>query len=135
MSSAIILSTLNARYMHTAFGLRYLYANMGALQEQSKILEFTIHELPLNIVERLLAEQPKIIGFSVYIWNVKEVSQTVALLKQIAPDVIIIVGGPEVSYEPDVPDVAELADFVISGVGEVSFPNLCQQLLDGKQPK
>ena len=135
MNSAIILSTLNARYMHTAFGLRYLYANMGELQNQTTLLEFTIHEHPLNIVEQLLARQPKIIGFSIYIWNVKEVHQTIALIKQIAPDIRIIVGGPEVSHAPDVPDVADLADYVISGAGEVSFPKLCQQLLKGNQPE
>ncbi|RKZ65035.1 MAG: B12-binding domain-containing radical SAM protein, partial [Gammaproteobacteria bacterium] len=134
-TTSIILSTLNARYMHTAFGLRYIYANLGALQQQAKIIEFTIQELPINIVEQLLAEQPTIIGFSVYIWNVAEIKKTVALLKQIAPDVIVILGGPEVSHTPDVPDVVELADYVISGAGEVSVHQLCQQLLLGNRPQ
>jgi len=131
----IILSTLNARYMHTAFGLRYLYANLGKLQEQTKIIEFTIQELPINIVEQLLSHQPKIIGLSVYIWNVAEINKVVAILKQIAPDVIIILGGPEVSHHPDVPTVTDLADYVISGPGEVSIYTLCNQLLNGEQPE
>jgi len=38
----IVLTTLNARYMHTAFGLRYLYANLGELQSSACIEEFTI---------------------------------------------------------------------------------------------
>ncbi|MDT8371312.1 MAG: DUF4080 domain-containing protein [Gammaproteobacteria bacterium] len=134
-STPIILSTLNARYMHTAFGLRYLYANLGKLQQQTKIIEFTIQELPINIAERLLSEQPKIIGFSVYIWNVTEVTKTVAMLKQIAPEVTIILGGPEVSHFPDVPAVAELADYVISGQGEATLPELCQQLLADEVPE
>ena len=134
-TTTIILSTLNARYMHTAFGLRYIYANLGELQQQAKIIEFTIQELPINIVEKLLVEQPTIIGFSVYIWNVAEINKTVALLKQIAPDVIVILGGPEVSHTPDVPDVVELADYVISGPGEVSVHQLCQQLLAGNRPQ
>ncbi|RLA02164.1 MAG: B12-binding domain-containing radical SAM protein [Gammaproteobacteria bacterium] len=132
--TTIILSTLNARYMHTAFGLRYIYANLGDLQQKTKIIEFTIQELPINIVEQLLTEQPTIIGFSVYIWNVSEIRKTVALLKQVAPNVIIILGGPEVSHYPDVPDVVELADYVISGPGEVSVNELCQQLLAGERP-
>jgi B12 binding protein/uncharacterized protein DUF4080/radical SAM family protein len=132
---SIILSTLNARYMHTAFGLRYLYANLGKLQQQTKIIEFTVQELPINIVEQLLAEQPTIIGFSVYIWNVAEIKKTVALLKQVDPDVIIILGGPEVSHTPDVPSIVELADYVISGPGEISVQKLCQQLLAGKKPQ
>lgn len=131
----IILSTLNARYMHTAFGLRYLQANMGELKSQSKIIEFTIQELPINIVEQLLAYQPQIIGFSVYIWNVSEVHKVVAMLKQIAPDVTVILGGPEVSHYPDVPAVSDLADYIISGAGEVSLPELCQQLLADERPE
>ncbi|MBE0439559.1 MAG: DUF4080 domain-containing protein [Gammaproteobacteria bacterium] len=134
-STPIILTTLNARYMHTAFGLRYLYANLGNLQQHAKIIEFTIQELPINIVERLLSEQPKIIGFSVYIWNVAEVTKTVAMLKQIAPELTIILGGPEVSHFPDMPAVAKLADYVISGQGEATLPELCQQLLAGELPE
>ena len=132
-STPILLTTLNARYMHTAFGLRYLHANMGKLHTQTKIIEFTIQELPINIVETLLRSQPKIIGFSVYIWNIAEITKTVAMLKQIAPDVIVVLGGPEVSHYPDVPNVTKLADYIISGPGEYSFKTLCQQILAGKQ--
>jgi radical SAM superfamily enzyme YgiQ (UPF0313 family) len=121
--------------MHTAFGLRYLHANLGCLKKQSKIIEFTIQQLPINIVEKLLINEPKIIGFSVYIWNVSETHKVVAMLKQIAPDVIIILGGPEVGHYPDVPAVADLADYIISGPGEVSLPDLCKQLLLEEQPK
>jgi len=134
-SAAILLTTLNARYMHTAFGLRYLLANMGDLEAQSKIIEFTIQESPINIAEQLLSHNPKIIGFSVYIWNVIEVTKVVAILKQIAPEVNIILGGPEVSHAPDVPDVCDLADYVIAGPGEQSLPELCQELLAGKAPQ
>lgn len=133
-STPIILTTLNARYMHTAFGLRYLYANLAELQTQARIAEFTIQEMPLNIVEQLLSYQPKIIGFSVYIWNISEISKTVALLKQIAPEVIIVLGGPEVSHYPDVPEITALADYIISGPGEHSFRALCQQLLNNDLP-
>ncbi|MBD3635696.1 MAG: DUF4080 domain-containing protein [Methylophaga sp.] len=131
----ILLSTLNARYMHTAFGLRYLYANLGELQSEAEIVEFTIQERPLNMAEKLLSFQPRIIGFSVYIWNVAEIHDTVALIKQIAPDIIIVLGGPEVSHHPDLPEVCELADYVISGQGEQSFRQLCEQVLDGSAPE
>jgi len=56
----IILSTLNARYMHTAFGLRYLYANLGDLKSSVCIEEFTIQQRPIDIAEKLLKYQPKI---------------------------------------------------------------------------
>lgn len=130
----IVLSTLNARYIHSAFGLRYLIANMGDLQTQTEILEFTINQRPTEIAEHILAQQPRIIGFGVYIWNVSEISAVVAILKQVAPEIIIVLGGPEVSHPPDLPALADWADYIITGPGELSFSELCQQLLDGTPP-
>jgi radical SAM superfamily enzyme YgiQ (UPF0313 family) len=133
-TASIILTTLNARYIHSAFGLRYLYANLGELQTVTCLDEFTIHQRPIDIVEKLLNKQPKIIGFSVYIWNITEITQTIAMLKQIAPHIIVVLGGPEVSHIPDQPDVVELADYVVMGAGEISFRLLCEQVLQGSKP-
>lgn len=134
INNDIILTTLNARYMHSAFGLRYLYANLGALQSLAHIEEFTISERPIDIAEKLLKHQPKIIGFGVYIWNLSEITQTVELLKQVAPEVIIVLGGPEVSHLPDKPAVVDLVDYVVMGAAEKSFRELCQLILSGNKP-
>lgn len=133
-SSQILLTTLNARYMHSAFGLRYLYANLGNLQSKAKIIEFTIQEQPINIVEKLLSFNPEIICFSVYIWNIAEVSDTILMIREISPQTKMIIGGPEVSHAPDVPAICEQVDYVISGAGEHSLPELCKQLLANKKP-
>ena len=130
----ILLTTLNSKYIHSAFGLRYLYANLGDLQSRSKIQEFTIHERPLDIVEKLLENKAKIIGFSVYIWNVVEVGQCIKLIKQIQPECIIVIGGPEVSHVPDTPSWFEAADYCITGAGELQFKTLCSQLLNKQKP-
>ncbi|MGB5676350.1 MAG: DUF4080 domain-containing protein [Gammaproteobacteria bacterium] len=130
----IILTTLNARYMHSAFGLRYLYANLGELQSKACIREFSIQQRPIDIAEKLLKYSPRIIGFGVYIWNVAEITKTVALLKQIAPDTVIVLGGPEVSHLPDKPAVVDLADYVVMGAAEESFRVLCELVLTGDQP-
>jgi len=132
MNDSIVLTTLNARYMHSAFALRYLYANLGELQAQAQILEFTIQQRPLDIVEQLLSLQPKIIGFSVYIWNVTETTQVIELLKRVSPQTTLVVGGPEVSFADDLPGLAEQADFIIAGPGETSFRELCSDLLKGR---
>lgn len=132
--SQIVLTTLNSKYIHSAFGLRYLYANLGDLQNQASIREFTIHERPLDIIEKLLESQPKIIGFSVYIWNVNEIGQCIKLLKQINKEVIIVAGGPEVSHIPDAPEWIEQVDYVITGPGELQFTTLCHQLLNDEKP-
>jgi len=130
----IVLTALNSRYMHTAFGLRYLYANLGELRASACIEEFTIQNRAIDIAEKLLKHQPQIIGFGVYIWNVAEVTKTVELLKQIAPQIIIVLGGPEVSFLPDKPAVVDLADYVVMGAAEKSFRELCALILSGNKP-
>ncbi len=81
----IVLTTLNAKYIHAAFGLRYLLANLGPLQAGAAIVEFDINQRPVDIVEALLARQPKIIGLGVYIWNVAPATEVVATLKRVRP--------------------------------------------------
>lgn len=133
--SSIILTTLNARYSHSSLGLRYLQANMGALQAQTSLREYIINTRPIDIVEDLLNHSPRIIGIGVYIWNVEQTTQVVALLKQVRPDIIIVLGGPEVSYEVDQQTITTLADYVITGPGDVSFGRLCQDIINGQPPK
>lgn len=127
--SAIVLATLNARYLHASLGLRYLAANMGELEQDTEIKEFILQNRPEEIVEALLAAQPRIIGFGVYIWNVTEITRVVALLKCVAPQITVVLGGPEVSYECDEQEIVRLADYVITGWGDISFAQLCRELL------
>ena len=127
--SAIVLTTLNARYIHASLGLRYLAANMGELEQDTQIMEFILQNRPEEIVEALLAAQPRIIGFGVYIWNVTEITRVVALLKCVAPQITVVLGGPEVSYECNEQEIVRLADYVITGWGDISFALLCRELL------
>ncbi|NDB74730.1 MAG: hypothetical protein EB141_03640 [Verrucomicrobia bacterium] len=124
-SSDILLTTLNAKFIHCAFGLRYLYANLGALQPRATLLEFEIQQRPLDIVEALLVRRPRIVGLGVYIWNVRETTEVVALLKRLAPEVIVILGGPEVSYEWEGQEIVRLADHVITGEADLKFAEVC----------
>jgi radical SAM superfamily enzyme YgiQ (UPF0313 family) len=130
----ILLSTLNARYTHASLGLRYLLANMGGLQEVTHLHEFVIGAKTADVVEKLLAHEPRIIGFGVYIWNVEETTKVVAMLKRVAPEVAIVLGGPEVSYEPGEQQIVRLADYLVTGWGDVTFPQLCRQILNGPKP-
>lgn len=127
--STIVLATLNARYIHASLGLRYLAANMGEMEKDTEIMEFILQNRPEEIVEALLAANPRIIGFGVYIWNVTEITRVVALLKCVAPQITVVLGGPEVSYECDEQKVVRLADHVITGWGDISFAQLCRELL------
>lgn len=130
----IILTTLNARYSHSSIGLRYLFANLKELQQDTKILEFVINENILTVAEQILAHKPKIVGIGVYIWNASDTSKLVNVIKKVSPNTIVVVGGPEVSYFPLRMNF-EPADYIIQNEGEIAFYNLCRNILDENSPK
>jgi radical SAM superfamily enzyme YgiQ (UPF0313 family) len=132
--TAIVLATINARYVHAAVGLRYLKANMGGLFDATEIIEFVLGVRPIDMVEAILKRAPRIVGLGVYIWNIEEMTKVVAMLKRVAPKVIVVLGGPEVSYETDRQEIIANADYVITGWGDVSFPKLCAELIANKPP-
>jgi radical SAM superfamily enzyme YgiQ (UPF0313 family) len=133
----ILLVTLNARYSHASLGLRYLKANLGELEPRSAILELVIAAssgmATETMLEKILARAPRIVGFGVYIWNVDETTRLVTQLKRVAPHITVIVGGPEVSFVDDAPDINQLADFVITGQADLSFKALCEKILSGSK--
>ncbi|HUA38646.1 MAG TPA: DUF4080 domain-containing protein [Candidatus Sulfopaludibacter sp.] len=125
----IVLTTLNAKYFHAAFGLRYLLANLGEFKSHACLAEFDINQRPLDIAEVLLARNPKIIGFGIYIWNVEPTTEVIAVIKRVRPDIKIILGGPEVSYETEQQAIVQLADHVITGEADLKFAEVCKGLL------
>lgn len=124
-----MLGVLNARYSHTALGVRYLQANMGKLGEQLVVEEFLIQDDPQRVVERILAHGPRVVALSMSIWNVTPTARVIALLKRVNPSLRIVLGGPEVRFAE-----ASLygADVIIRGEGEIAFPRVCEQLLAGE---
>ena len=131
MAEDILLVTLNSTYQHAAFGLRCIYANMEELQPRTRIVEFTT-ALNVNVIaERLLELKPRIVGLGVYIWNARQSLELVALLKKVAPEITIVLGGPEVSYESETQKICELADYVVKGEGDLQFRELCLKILNG----
>lgn len=131
---SIVLSTLNARYSHSSFGLRYLLANMQELWAETELKEFTINDQIADVLNELVSAQPRIIGFGVYIWNVEPLTKLVADLKAVRPEILIVLGGPEVSYETEGQRIVELADFVITGEADHTFRELCRELLLERRP-
>ena len=107
---------------------------MGELEQDTQIMEFILQSNPEEVIESILAAQPRIVGFGVYIWNVVEITRVVALLKCVAPEIIVVLGGPEVSYECEQQEIVRLADYVITGWGDISFAKLCRELLQ-KRPQ
>ncbi|OBW58712.1 B12-binding domain-containing radical SAM protein [Solibacillus silvestris] len=129
----IILSTLNAKYIHTNLAIRYLKA--AALPEfDCELAEYTIKDPAFNIVSDLFQKKPDVVGFSCYIWNINETIAVIRMLKTVLPNVKIVLGGPEVSY--DVHEWIrkhEEIDFIIMGEGEVSFKEMLRYF-NGETP-
>lgn len=122
----VILSTLNSKYIHSNLAIRYLKEYVRDIVEV-ELVEFTINQNLDEISGELFKMNPDLIGFSTYIWNVKEILEIIERLKIVNPDLKILLGGPEVSY-----DGYELLlnnpgiDFVIAGEGEETYKELIQ---------
>jgi len=134
MKPRIVLATLNARYSHASFGLRYLLANLGPWRSETRMREFTIHQPPLEIVERLLDDDPTLIGLGIYIWNLTETTAIMRLLRALRPDLTLVIGGPEVSYEYEGLEAFQLADHLIPGEADLAFRQLVDDLSAGERP-
>ena len=102
--------------------------------DRSAIAEFDINQSAMEIAESLLAQNPKIIGLGIYIWNTDQSRTLAGLLKRLCPDIILILGGPEISYETDQQTITQSADFIITGEADLAFADLCRQLLAGRRP-
>lgn len=117
----ILLTSLNSKFIHTNLAIRYLKSMVHEYVE-CKILEFTINQRIEKITYKLLKEDYDILGFSTYIWNIEESLKVASNIKKAKPNIKIIFGGPEVSY--DVKNFLKdnpFVDFVISGEGEEVF--------------
>lgn len=130
----IILATINARYYHTALGLRWLAANLGELTGQAAIREFQAGQSAAQIAEALLGERPQIIGLGVAIWNVTLLTEVARIIKAVRPGIAVVIGGPEASHEYEGTELFALADHLIRGEGERPFTALARALLRGERP-
>ncbi len=130
----IVLATLNARYSHSAFGLRYLMANLGRLQPRARMLEFDLKTPVARVAEEIVRERPAIIGLGVYIWNAGPMLELVNTLRALLPTAVIVLGGPEVSHEVEAQEICARADYIITDEGDLAFPALCDALLKGDRP-
>lgn len=128
--SKIILTTLNARYHHSSFGLRYLFAQLDELQARACIKEYIIKKPAQEIAEDLLSLNPKMIGIGVYIWNTSQVLELARLLKNRRPDILLVLGGPEVSFETETQELYQIADFVFKGESDFLFRDFCRAYLN-----
>jgi anaerobic magnesium-protoporphyrin IX monomethyl ester cyclase len=129
----VVLSTLNAKFIHTSLALRCLKAFSGD-QFDIEIAEYTIKDPVMNIVSDIFSRKPDVVGFSCYIWNIEETITVINMLRKIMPEIKIILGGPEVSYDMDYwMERVQEVDFIVVGEGEETFHHLLTEIEgDGK---
>ena len=127
----IVVVAVNARWTHTAFGARCLMANLGDLRQRAELVEMTTSDRAVEIVETVLDLNPVLVGIGVYVWNAELCSAVVSVIKDLRPDLPVILGGPEVICRDDLPPCASLADHVIFGEAENAFRVLCEKIIGG----
>ena len=133
MHKDIILTTINAKWIHPSLALRLLKANLGSLEDWCEIIEFNLRQTLAEKTRPLLEADPRILGISVSIWNHLA---TIELLKELeklwTQKPVIVLGGPEVSHLPPDAEIFKYADYVIRGEGETAFRLLCENILINK---
>ncbi|MBA2943418.1 DUF4080 domain-containing protein [Paenibacillus sp. CGMCC 1.16610] len=124
----VLVTTLNAKFIHTSLALRYLKA-FCEKDFDFEITEYTIKDPVMNVVSDLYQRAPDVLGFSCYIWNIEETIHIIKMIKKIRPEILIVLGGPEVSYDTEywmerIPEV----DFIVMGEGEETFHQLLTEI-------
>ena len=114
----ILLTTLNAKYIHTNLAIRILY-ELNHHYEGLDWKEFNIKESKDDVA--LYSSQYDVVAFSCYIWNITQTLEVAKKIKQINPAVKILLGGPEVSYEYEEIISLDHVDYIIVGEGEIPF--------------
>ncbi len=117
----VLLSTLNSKYIHLNLAIRILY-DLNHEKGNLDWHEFTIKTPFEEIVDK--CKDYSIVCFSCYIWNITETLAAAEAIKAKHPDVKILLGGPEVSYEWENVIAQDAIDFIIAGEGEIPFATL-----------
>lgn len=131
----IVLAALNAKYTHHSLALRYLQSYCVSEFPDLVTREYNINQNLAVILAELVDLKPCIIGFSCYIWNIEQILELCSNLKKVMPELVILLGGPEVSYEnhelmTEHPEI----DYIVAGEGEEPFLQLLKVLQKDSKP-
>lgn len=139
MDLKCIIASLNSRYIHSNLAIRYIkeYLSQNPLKDlngdevEIETYESTINDEILNMAYEILERKPDILGFSCYIWNIEKTLKLCSIIKTIKPEIILIFGGPEVSYDTEkMMRDNSFIDFIIKGEGEETFKELMNSIIN-----
>ena len=129
----ILLAACNAKYIHSNLAVYNLKSCSGEYSSRVVVKEYTINQIRDDILKDIYLEQPDVVCFSCYIWNISFVRELVPDLKKILPQVEFWAGGPEVSYDA-VEFLKKNPVFfgVMVGEGEETFHELAGYYIERK---
>ena len=128
----ILLTGINAKYIHSNLALYSLRAYAGEYKEYIELAEYTINHQIDYILQGIYKSKPDVLCFSCYVWNIEYVKQIAAEYHKLCPKVPVWVGGPEVSYQ--VEEFLEKNPWctgIIIGEGEATFKELSGCYING----
>ncbi len=101
------------------------------LQKQTRLIDLFPETDIDSMCSQLLAFEPTMIAFPLYVWNRKQILLISKRLRQQKPNLILIAGGPEASADSFNILKEGSLDGVIRGEGEASFAELIMKLNTG----
>ncbi|SMC98942.1 B12-binding domain-containing radical SAM protein [Sporomusa malonica] len=129
----VLLSTLNAKYIHSSLALRYLASYCQVSGRNVTVREYTVNNGLLEILSDIYACQADVIGLACYIWNIEASLELAGLIKKVQPAAVVVLGGPEVSYQPeDILAAHAAVDYIVLGEGEQTLEILLAALGKGQ---
>lgn len=134
-----VICAMNSKYIHSSLATWYLAAAAAERCGEGVevcVLEGTINDRPELLLKKIVAKTPDVVGFSCYIWNITAVLKLSRQIKSQLPDTVLVLGGPEVSYNSgQILREHPYIDYVVCGEGEKPFALLLNALHKGKPPE
>lgn len=119
----LLFTTLNSKYIHSCLAIKYLSKCVRAAQVNMR--EYTINEDIEGIYQDILTGGYDLVAFSCYIWNIERTLKIAENLKKVRPELTIVLGGPEVSYEVEAfLQKNPWVDLIVVGEGELAWQKL-----------
>lgn len=133
----VALVALNSPgYQSLALGYLRAYAQADARLKSSAgftTLDLTVDLDPWWVAYRVLGLEPDVLGVSVTCWNARSVFESCRVVRAARPEMLIVLGGPEVGpVAEDVLAAHPEIDIIVRGEGEVTFAEVLAARLCGR---
>ena len=130
-SDRLVLVSLNSKYIQSNTAVYYLHEILQKEGMESDVLSHSINEDFHDILASILKSSPTIVCFSCYIWNISLVRELCSAIRTLDAGIRIMLGGPEVSFEPSEAMEKSGAHLIVRGEGETVIAEAVRGIKDG----